>query len=57
MPARPRIMRIALSTYADSLECSADRSVVTISEHRARCAYGHRWVKLDEGEWRSVGRD
>lgn len=57
MPARPRIMRIALSTYADSLECSTDRSVVTIAEHRARCAYGHRWVKLDDGEWRSVGRE
>ena len=52
----PRIVTIALSTFASSSECSADRSVVTICAHRARCAYGHRWVRVG-AEWRSVGRE
>lgn len=54
--AAPRIVTIALSTYAASSECSADRSVVTICAHRARCAYGHRWVRV-VAEWRCVGSE
>lgn len=56
MRQAPRILTIALTTFADELACSADRSVVTIAGHRARCARGHRWVRVD-GAWRSVGRD
>ena len=52
----PRILRIAVSTYITALECSVDRTVVTVQEHRARCAYGHRWVK-DGTAWRSVGKE
>lgn len=52
----PTILRAAVSTYYAEKLCSADKAVVQIEGHRARCAYGHRWVKVGQ-DWQSVGRE
>jgi len=52
----PTILRAAISTFYTEHLCSSDKAIVQIIDHRARCAYGHRWVKTDAG-WQSVGRE
>lgn len=54
--AQPRIRDIAISTYVTQRECSADHAVVRIKDHRAACAYGHRWIEDGDG-WRYVGTE
>ncbi len=54
MTTPPTILRAAVSTGYTERLCSEDKAIVQIRDHRARCAYGHRWVLIG-GAWRPVG--